>query len=189
MTPQKLTLILRDPAARRVFGAVVLGARTSSEILRASGLPAAEAAPAIGQLTRSGLLRSDGPGQLGLDEDWLRQAAEEAAEQEAAAEEAAARRAAQEQPDPRLRGYIRFHELLALPDDSEAAFPVLAEVATATFTPGTPYPEKTVNDLLADWCQEGQVDVVSLRRALVDARLLDRTSGEYRYRPPVTEGA
>jgi len=183
MTPQQLTLLLHAPSTRRVFSAVALGARTSGEILQASGLPVAEAAPAIGRLTRSGLLRSDGPGQLEIDGELLDRAARTAGEEQAAAERAAEEQAARDQPDPRLRGYLRHHDLLALPEDAATALPVLAEIASTTFSPDTDYPEKSVNELLLTWCRNGPVDVVSLRRALVDADLLGRGDGRYRYRP------
>jgi hypothetical protein len=172
MTPETLALLLAEPTRRRVFSAVALGAASSSEILGASGLSAPDAAPAIGRLVREGLLVSQGPGRLSVNDKSVEEAAGTAAQR--LAEQAAA-----EQPDPRLRGFIRRDSLVELPDDTDARLPVLRHVAIVTFQPGTEYDERTVTDRLRPWCERGPVDVVSLRRHLVDAGLLDRDGGRY----------
>lgn len=174
MTPDEFTLALSDPVLRRVFSAVALGSSTSSEILTASGLDTPVAAKAIGQMTRNGLLVPEGRGRLALSEGLL----------EAVAETAARRRdeeAAAEQPDARLRGYVRDRVLVSLPDEAEheARHAVLRHVAEATFSPGAEYDERTVTERLEPWCESGALDAVSLRRALVDLDVLHRQSGLY----------
>ncbi|OKJ06676.1 DUF2087 domain-containing protein [Kitasatospora sp. CB01950] len=172
MTPDQLAVELADPALRRVFAAVTLGASTASEILAASGLGAPQAAPAIGRLVRSGLL-VQGRGTLALNDAAL-----------AAAAETAARRTADElaadQPDPRLRGHIRAGVLVDVPDDADARGAVLGHVARSSFAADDEYDERTVTDRLRPWCAGGALDAVSLRRILVDDGLLTRDTGRYR---------
>lgn len=42
------------------------------------------------------------------------------------------------------------------------------------------YPERVVNEKLRAWCDEGEVDHVTLRRYLVDLHHLRRSAGIYR---------
>ncbi|MFI9782834.1 DUF2087 domain-containing protein [Kitasatospora sp. NPDC051984] len=173
MTPDQLAIQLADPIQRRVFAAVALGATTSTEILTASALTAPDAAPAIGRLVRAGLL-VQGRGTVALNEDALTAAADTATRR-------LADEAASDQPDPRLRGHIRGGTLVDLPEeDPEARRAVLGHLAATTFAPGDEYDERTVTTRLQPWCEDGPLDAVSLRRALVDAGLLTRESGRYR---------
>ncbi|MFE4336375.1 DUF2087 domain-containing protein [Streptomyces sp. NPDC056831] len=177
MTPEQLAIELADPVLRRVFSAAALGASTSAEILSASGLGAPQAAPAIGRLVRSGLL-VQGRGSLALDDDALAAAAETASRR--VAEETAA-----DQPNPQLRGHIRGGILVNVPEqDADARRAVLGHVAGSTFAAGDDYDERTVTDRLQPWCEDGTLDAVSLRRALVDDGLLARESGRYRLAAP-----
>jgi hypothetical protein len=57
---------------------------------------------------------------------------------------------------------------------------VLQYIAEQTFTPGVEYPERIVNEKLRAWCEDGEVDHVTLRRYLVDLRHLRRSEGVYR---------
>ncbi|MEU9041366.1 MULTISPECIES: DUF2087 domain-containing protein [unclassified Kitasatospora] len=177
MTPEQLAIDLGDPVLRRVFSALALGATTSSEILSASGLAAPQAAKAIGQLVRSGLL-VQGRGSLALDEASLAEAAETAARR--VAEEMAA-----DQPDPQLRGHIRGGILVDVPEQDDARLAVLGHIAGSTFAAGDDYDERAVTDRLQPWCEGGVLDAVSLRRALVDDGLLARESNRYRLAAPV----
>ncbi|MDJ0380467.1 DUF2087 domain-containing protein [Streptomyces sp. G-G2] len=174
MTPDEFTLVMSDPTLRRVFSAVALGASTSSEILSAAGLDTPVAAKAIGQLTRNGLLVPEGRGRLAINEGALEGAAETAARRREA-------EAAAEQPDARLRGFVRDRVLVGLPEeaDHEARRTVLRHVAEATFAPGEDFDERTVTERLEPWCESGVLDPVSLRRALVDSGVLRRESGLY----------
>ncbi|MGW3087278.1 DUF2087 domain-containing protein [Streptomyces sp. NPDC001108] len=175
-TPDEFTLALADPASRRVFGAVALGSSTPSAILAATGLDAPVAAKAIGRLTRAGLLVAGGNGRLAVDETAVARAAESAGRRRE--EEAAA-----EQPDARLRGFVRGRALLRLPEETapEAREAVLRHVAAAAFAPSDEeYDERAVTERLEPWCQAGATDAVSLRRALVDLGVLHREAGRYR---------
>ncbi|MFG2847186.1 DUF2087 domain-containing protein [Kitasatospora sp. NPDC048296] len=180
MTPEQLAIDLGDPALRRVFSALALGASTSSEILSLSGLAAPQAAKAIGRLVRSGLL-VQGRGSPALDDDALAAAAETAARR--VAEERAA-----DQPDPQLRGHVRGGVLVNVPEQDDARLAVLGHVAESTFAAGDDYDERTVTDRLQPWCEGGVLDAVSLRRALVDDGLLARESNRYRLAAPAGSG-
>ncbi|MER5741970.1 DUF2087 domain-containing protein [Streptomyces sp. NPDC002225] len=175
-TPDEFTLALADPASRRVFGAVALGSSTPSAILAATGLDAPVAAKAIGRLTRAGLLVAGGNGRLAVDETAVARAAESAGRRRE--EEAAA-----EQPDARLRGFVRGRVLLRLPEETapESREAVLRHVVAAAFAPSDEgYDERAVTERLKPWCQAGATDAVSLRRALVDLGVLHREAGRYR---------
>ncbi|MBM7077195.1 DUF2087 domain-containing protein [Micromonospora humida] len=172
MTPEELALLLADSAVRQVFAAVTLGAATSTEILAATGLTGQQAAPAIGQLLRAGLLRMDGPGRLALVGETLAGAAATAARRQ---EE----RAVADQPDPGLRGFVRGNVVVRLPEEDDARRTVLRHVAGQSFAPDERYDERVVTDRLRPWCTEGVLDAVTLRRLLVDAGLLNRSAGWY----------
>lgn len=172
MTPEDFTILLADVQVRRVFCAAALGSRALADIRAASGLDTPQAAEAIGRLADYGLLVPDGPGRLTLDEELLADAA-------AAAVQQGEERLAAEQPDPRLRGFVRGGVLLALPEQRNALRDVLRHVALSSLG-GEEYDERTVTDRLKSWCRDGPIDPVSLRRYLVDEGMLHRESGRYR---------
>jgi hypothetical protein len=175
MTPEDFTILLADAPVRRVFCAAALGSRALADIRAASGLDTPEAAEAIGRLADCGLLVPDGPGRLTLDEGLLAAAAAAAVQQDED-------RLAAEQPDPRLRGFVRGGTLLALPEQRDALRDVLWHVALSSLEDeeDEEYDERTVTDRLKPWCGDGPVDAVSLRRHLVDEGVLHRESGRYR---------
>jgi hypothetical protein len=63
---------------------------------------------------------------------------------------------------------------------------LLAALAASRFDPGREYREREVNEVLDAWlrsfCEPGGVDHVTLRRLLVDSRLMSRTSSGSSYR-------
>ena len=63
---------------------------------------------------------------------------------------------------------------------------VLMKLAAAQFEPGKTYRESEVNETLETWigtfCEPYGIDHVTLRRMLVDARLLSRTTSGSTYR-------
>jgi len=63
---------------------------------------------------------------------------------------------------------------------------LLVELAAARFEPGKAYREGEVNDKLSTWmetfCETQGIDHVTLRRMLVDSRLLSRTRSGSTYR-------
>lgn len=68
----------------------------------------------------------------------------------------------------RLPGWSRGHVLAHL-----------RHIAEQTFAPGVEYPERTVDEKLRAWCEDGEVDHVTLRRHLVDFGHLRRSDGVY----------
>ena len=75
---------------------------------------------------------------------------------------------------------MRGRTLRSLPAQPERRWTVLAHVAAHTFEAGVDYDERAVNELLAAWCEGGEVDHAALRRYLVEAGLMSRGSGVYR---------
>jgi hypothetical protein len=63
---------------------------------------------------------------------------------------------------------------------------LIATLAAARFDPGREYREREVNEILEDWlatfCEPYGIDHVTLRRLLVDSRLLSRTTSGGSYR-------
>ena len=59
---------------------------------------------------------------------------------------------------------------------------LLEHITERSFTPGERYSERVVDDALRRWCEGGEADHVTLRRYLIDDRLLARDHGVY-WRP------
>lgn len=85
-----------------------------------------------------------------------------------------------EHTDMILRTFVRGGRLIRLPAQWTRKQVVLQHIAEQTFAPGVEYPERTVNEKLRAWCDEGEVDHVTLRRYLVDLHHLRRSEGVYR---------
>ena len=173
MTPETLVGLLADPARMRVLAAVALGARTDADTSSAAALSAKEAAIARRKLTDGGLV-VQAPDGWAVDYPALR----------AAARDQAARRDSDsaEEVEPGARGlvpYVVGRRLVSLPSRQSRRREVLEHIATTTFAPGKRYDERAVNELLALWCAGGAVDHVTVRRYLVDGRLLVRGNGIY----------
>jgi hypothetical protein len=83
-----------------------------------------------------------------------------------------------------LRRMLANGPLTAIPrrPDDQA---LLLRLAASRFEPGTPYRENEVNERLKDWlatfCAPFGIDHVTLRRMLVDERLLVRDNAGARY--------
>ncbi|GAA3217953.1 DUF2087 domain-containing protein [Actinocorallia longicatena] len=90
-------------------------------------------------------------------------------------------------PDARQPGgwkpdaFLRDGRLIRLPAKWTRKKIVLETLAAAAFTRGERYDEKTVNAKLKSWTDGGVTDHVTLRRYLVDLRLLarDDSTGTY----------
>jgi hypothetical protein len=170
-TPARVLGRLADEQRLRVLSAIALGATTIRDIAERTDLTEAETARALGQLLRAGIVSQEGPG-LHVDHGAFARAAREASPErrrpdllDATPEQAAV-----------LRNFVdadgRIRELPARAARREL---VLEYVATR-FEPGREYTEKQVNEILL----ELHDDHVTLRRLLVDARLLSRDAGVYR---------
>lgn len=70
--------------------------------------------------------------------------------------------------------FLRDGRLIRLPAKWERKLVVLKMLAEQTFEPGARYDEKTVNAKLKARTEGGVTDHVTIRRYLVDLRLLER---------------
>jgi hypothetical protein len=170
-SPARVLGRLADEDRLRVLGAVALGATTIRDIAERAGLAEAETARALGQLVRAGIVSQESAG-LQVDLGAFARAAREASPSrqrpdlvDATPEQAAV-----------LRNFVdsdgRIRELPA----RAAKRDVVLEYVAERFDPGREYTEREVNDALLELYD----DHVTLRRYLVDARLLTRKAGVYR---------
>ena len=84
--------------------------------------------------------------------------------------------------DADIRAFIHNGRLLRLPASWQRKVAVLAHVVDTAFTPGATYDERTVNGILREWCEGGEVDHVAVRRYMVDMHLLERDNATSTYR-------
>ncbi|WBB81660.1 DUF2087 domain-containing protein [Micromonospora sp. WMMD882] len=172
MTPETVVRLLAEPDRMRALGAVALGARTPDEVAAATGLSPRVVAAALHRLGEQGLMTAGGGDDLRVDYDTLREAARALP---AAAEPSTV--------EPGLRPFLRGDRLVSVPAQQSRRRAVLTYVADRAFEPGVDYPERAVNDRLRAWCDGGEVDHVTIRRYLVDLRILSRADGVYRLGP------
>jgi hypothetical protein len=80
-----------------------------------------------------------------------------------------------------LRNFLRDGRLVRLPAKSTRRKLVLRYLAMRDFRPRTWYAEHEVNEILKAWCAgAAATDYVSIRRYLIDYRILDREdAGRY----------
>ncbi|MER7591490.1 DUF2087 domain-containing protein [Micromonospora sp. NPDC127501] len=168
MTAHVLAGALADDGRRRIFAAVVLGATSATEVAERTGLPARAVLTGVRRLTDAGLV-TGADGALAADEASLRATARDS------------RPADDPEPgvDPVLRTFLRAGVLVGLPAQRGRRRVLLAHIAEQSFEPGTRYPERAVDDALKPWCAAGGSDHATLRRYLIDERLLTREHGIY----------
>jgi hypothetical protein len=161
---------LGDTDRRRLLAAIELGAATLPDAAKASGLPDQRAAKALARLLASHLVVGDADGGLRVDDDAFRRAARTARARPPSDEHAG-------EPEERrkvLEAFVRNGRITSMPTAPRKREIVLDWLA-GRFDVGRHYSEAEVNSAL-----EGHADDhVSLRRALVDAGLLDRAEREY----------
>ncbi|MFI8532832.1 DUF2087 domain-containing protein [Streptomyces aquilus] len=187
MATDRLIRLFTDENRVRVFAAVALGAGTPAEIARAAGVPAKETALALLKLREQGAVRvvkatdgdeAGGDSRLVVAYDLFRQSAR--ADREEATQAAGNPGSGDESTDQLLRTFVRDGRLVRLPAQWTRKKRVLQHIAEQTFEPGVEYPERTVNEKLRAWCEDGDTDHVTLRRYLVDLQHLRRSEGIYR---------
>ncbi|MBE8469713.1 DUF2087 domain-containing protein [Streptomyces justiciae] len=183
MATDQLIRLFTDENRVRVFAAVALGAGTPEEVARAAGVPAKETALALLKLREQGVVRATaadadgGETRLAVAYDLFRQYAREDREATRAAGNPGS---GDEDTDQLLRTFVRDGRLVRLPAQWTRKKRVLKHIAEQTFEPGVEYPERTVNEKLRAWCEDGDTDHVTLRRYLVDLQHLRRSEGVYR---------
>jgi hypothetical protein len=168
-TAQAIVGQLASPLRLRVVAAVVLGARTPSQVAERVDAGADDVAAALTRLMRAGLLSADGEG-FTVRSDVFAQAARAEAPRRV--------------PEPYdgldpsiakvLRVFLVDGRLTSIPVAGRKRRVVL-EHLVSVFEPGQRYSELQVNVILRAWHD----DVAALRRYLVEAGLLAREAGEY----------
>lgn len=165
--------LLAEPERLRVISALVLGARTPSELAAATGLDQRTVGRALRRLETGALVSSDQHG-FTLDATVFKRVAREAAVPPQTEDHGYA----DEHVEATVRTFVRGGRLLRLPAQQSRRRTVL-EHLVQTLQPGTRYTEKELDVELRALCDGGEVDHVTLRRHLVDEGLLTRDHGEY----------
>ncbi|MFF1295637.1 MULTISPECIES: DUF2087 domain-containing protein [unclassified Streptomyces] len=173
MATDRLMRLFTDETRVRAFAAVALGAETSEEVARVAGLSAKDAALALLKLREQSVVTAGDRAELRVAYEVFQEAAR-AERTETAPENPGSR------DERTLQTFVREGRLVRLPAQWTRKKLVLRYIAEQTFEPGVAYPERAVNEKLQGWCEDGDVDHVTLRRHLVDLRHLDRSEGIYR---------
>jgi hypothetical protein len=173
--------LLADDGRRRVVAALVLGATTTEEIRRATGLPVRDVVEALARLVSGELVLRGAGGEHVLLGEAFRLATMAAAPPRPA-------------PDPTgdatedearvLRAWFRAGRLTGIPTQRTKRLVVLDRLAQE-FEVGVRYSERQVNGVLRPF----HPDVAALRRHLVDEGFLDREPGGEYWRAGGTVGA
>lgn len=173
MDPAALVGLLAEPERLRVVAALVLGARTPSEVVAATGLDQRGAGRALQRLENGGLVSVEPDGVV-LHDEVFKRAARTAAPPPKTEDHGYA----DERTESVVRTFVRDGRLLRLPAQRSRRRTVLEHVVQA-FVPGQRYAEREVDVALRAWTDGGAVDHVTLRRHLVDEGLLSRDGGWY----------
>ncbi|MFD9000401.1 DUF2087 domain-containing protein [Streptomyces sp. NPDC059582] len=191
--PEQLIRLFAEESRVRVFAAVALGAGTAEQVAAVAGLSAKETAGALHRLRVQGVVAAGEDETLGVAYGLFRELARTGREERERERERerpgswpsesadGVPGAGDERADMVLRTFVRDGRLVRLPARWSRKKLVLRHIAEQTFEPGVAYPERVVNDRLRAWCDDGDVDHVTLRRYLVDLGHLDRSEGIYRW--------
>lgn len=171
-TPEALVGLLAEESRLRVVAAVVLGARSESQIMEATGLEPRAVQHAVDRLMRGGLLRVTRDQGLRVVSERFKEAARDAARQRpTTTPEALGATADQAEV---LRNFLVDGRLTSIPAARGKRLRVLDFLA-GQFEPGRVYPERDVNAMLGRFHD----DYAALRRYLVDEDFLERRDGFY----------
>ncbi|CAL9577265.1 DUF2087 domain-containing protein [Streptomyces sp. enrichment culture] len=173
-----LPALFAEESRVRAFAAVALGAGDTAQVARAAGLSAKEAAGALRRLRDQGVVTTGADGELAVAHDRFRELARAGRPVPQAARDSGA--VGDDGPAGIVvRTFVRDGRLVRLPARWTRKKVVLRHIAEQTFAPGVEYPERTVDEKLRAWCEDGEVDHVTLRRYLVDLGHLCRSDGVY----------
>ncbi|MDA4885483.1 DUF2087 domain-containing protein [Streptomyces sp. MS2A] len=173
-----LPALFAEESRVRAFAAVALGAGDTAQVARAAGLCAKDAAGALRRLRNQGVVTTGADGELVVAHERFR----ELARAGRPAPQAVRDTGAADGDGPAgivVRTFVRDGRLVRLPARWTRKKVVLRHIAEQTFAPGVEYPERTVDEKLRAWCEDGEVDHVTLRRYLVDLGHLRRSDGIY----------
>ncbi|MEU0223751.1 DUF2087 domain-containing protein [Streptomyces sp. NPDC006284] len=172
----------------RAFAAVALGAGSAAQVAAAAGLSVKDASAALRRLREQGVVTSGGDGELVVAHDRFRELAREAREARGTEPATGDPGVEDDRAGMIVRTFVKDGRLVRLPARWTRKKVVLRHIAEQTFVPGAEYPERTVDEKLRAWCDEGDVDHVTLRRHLVDLGHLRRSGGTY-WRPALSDRA
>lgn len=189
MGPETLIGLLAEPERMRVFAALVLGARTVTDVARAADLDQRAVGRALQRLEAGGLVervepveRAEPVERVGRGQpdgyrpvlDVFKQIARTTAPPAKTEEHGYA----DKRVETVLRTFVRDGRLIGLPAQAGRRHVVLEHIVQS-FEPGRGYTEIEVNAILRAWTEGGSTDHVALRRYLVDAELLTRDGASY----------
>ena len=167
MNAATLTGLLGNEERLRVVAAIALGARTVDDVARTGELEPEDVRRSLPRLIAAGVVEQrDG---LRVNVDPFREAARDRPPRERELPDATPEQARV------LRNFVENGRLRALPVRAAQRRVVLEYIADR-FDAVVEYPEAEVNELLGAFHD----DYASLRRYLVDERLLTRSAGIYR---------
>jgi hypothetical protein len=161
--------LLADASRVRVVAALVLGARTTDDVVAATGLTSRDALEALSRLEAGALVRRDGSAWV-FDVRRLSDLAREARPKQAPEKHGDAPADVVQV----LRRFLPNGRLLSMPAQRSRRLVVLDHIAGA-FELGVRYPERDVNVILGGFDD----DWATLRRYLVDDGFLTREAGIY----------
>ena len=166
MNADLLCGLLAEPSRLRTYSAVVLGARGPEEIAGSTGLPLPVILKAVQRLSKNGLIDNSGDG-LRADEGVFKDAVRANRPERVPLD-------ADPERDAVLSAFIRDGRLTIMPT-VVGKLQIVLEYLVQSFESGRTYSEPEVNALLNAF----HPDHATLRRQLVDARLLTRTNNRY----------
>jgi hypothetical protein len=167
MTAATLTGLLGDETRLRIVSAIALGARTLDDVVQTSGVAADDVRGALPRLIAAGVVANrDG---FHVDLVPFRDAARD---RPARVRELPGATAEQARV---LRNFVENGRIRTIPV-RESQRRVVLEYLASRFDEGMDYTEREVNDILGEFND----DFASLRRYLVDEKLLTRRAGIYR---------
>jgi hypothetical protein len=171
-TPDEILRALADPERLAIAGALARARHTSAQLAEELGMAISRVRKHLNRLTSTGVVRlAQDRRTYRLDPETLRWAAEQVGPPRQAG---LALGAATEDEEAVLRTFFRNGRLTEIPAKASKRRIVLERVALE-FEPGVRYNEKEVNVIVGRFFN----DYASLRRYLVDERLLSRERGIY----------
>jgi len=165
--------LLAEPDRLRVVAALVLGARTTAEVVAATGLAEPACVKALNRLRRGGLVGLRARAWV-VHEEVFTQAARAAAPP-SAVPSAADLGALDERSAAVLRAFLRPDGRLERIPAARGKRRVVLDHLASGFEPGMRYPEREVDATLRAF----HPDHAALRRYLVDEGFLERAGGIY----------
>jgi hypothetical protein len=170
--PDDILRALADPERLSIAGRLARGSASAGELAQELSLPIARVRKHLNRLASTGVARVDEERRAyRLDAETLRWAAEQVGPTR---EAGMALGAASDDEEAVLRAFFRDGRLTEIPAKEGKRRVVLERIALE-FEPGVHYDEREVNTIVGRF----HADHASLRRYLVDERLLDREHGIY----------